>query len=351
MSEPPVAVLVQQAPCPFRIQIEERTLHFRKPARTSRGALVTRRIFRLHLRSPLGNGTGECCTMPGLSPEDTPEYVHLLHEACRETERQRGLLPGQYAHLPSIRLGLECALLRAFHPLFFQGTAFAQGQQGLLIHHLIWMDSPQGMLQQMEEGVRQGFHCLKFKIGALPFATECHMIEEARRRFPHCELRADANGSFSPEQAAGKLEHLARLGVNVVEQPLPPGMNAETAALAQDCPLTLALDEELIHATDREQKAQLLDSIHPHALVIKPSLHGGLSGAEEWASLAMERGICWWLNSALEGQDGLLALALWCARRAPKQMHGLGTGRLFLDDDPPKLRLQPPRLWHTTTNS
>jgi O-succinylbenzoate synthase len=102
------------------------------------------------------------------------------------------------------------------------------------------------------------------------------------------------------------------------------------AELCHQSPLPIALDEELINAPI----AELLDTVQPQALVLKPSLHGGLLKAQEWAQQAESRGIRWWVNSALESNIGLTALAEWCAYAAPGQMQALGTGKLFTDDTP-----------------
>ncbi len=336
----PVAELVAHPGTPFHLKAERRVLHFRTPARTSRGILKERVLYRVWAETPQGTGCGECCTMPGLSPEEGSDYEKCLDDACRQAERQGGIKPGQWANFPSILFGLECALLAARHPHApLWDTAFTQGKKPLHIHHLIWMDTPSAMFASMADGIRRGFRCLKLKIGALPFAQELDMLRKARQAFPFADIRADANGAFSPQEALGKLEQLAEAGVSCLEQPLRPGQLSELAKLCRNSPLPIALDEELISATTHQERVRLLDSIQPHALVIKPSLHGGLSGAEDWAALAAERGIRWWANSALESHVGLGALAEWCALRAPDTLHGLGTGLLFKDDIPGSARL------------
>ena len=56
----------------LNIKIIPRTLHFKRPAGTSRGVLLQRKVWYLLFRSPLlpGQfGIGECAPLPGLSPE------------------------------------------------------------------------------------------------------------------------------------------------------------------------------------------------------------------------------------------------------------------------------------------
>lgn len=316
-------------PQPFRLRWHERVLHFKRPAATSRGALTARRTFIIEAITSNGSGLGECCTMPGLLPEPTPAELDYW---CTRVETQQGL-SGIAAPSP-IQFGLECALLAALRP----GKARWETQQSTVpIHHLIWMDSAENMLAAMQRGVAAGFACLKLKVGALRFEEELDMLRRAHAAFPSVEIRIDANGAFSPEDAARRLEALAATGVSSIEQPIHPGQWEAMAHLCCSTALPIALDEELVNQPDA---AKLLDTIRPQAIVIKPSLHGGLLAAQNWAQEAEKRGIRWWVNSALESHIGLTALAEWCAYAAPGTLQGLGTGQLFTDDAPDCLHLE-----------
>lgn len=320
-------------------------LHFKRPAATSRGALTTRTTYIVEARSPLGVGFGECCTMPGLLPEPTEDE---LTTACREVEKS-GLKDGTAPYSSPVRFGIECAVLNAVSgggPIW--DTPFTRGERSIPIHHLIWMDDADTMLHNMEEGIRRGFNCLKLKVGALPWAQEVELLHNAHTAFPQAEIRVDANGAFSPAEAPAKLEALAAAGVHLIEQPLAPLHLKELTALCRETPLPIALDESLIqYALHPEQRAELLDIIRPQAIVIKPSLHGGLLAAEHWAHAAEQRGIAWWINSALESNIGRTTLAEWCDYRAPGKLQGLGTGSLFEDDTPGRLRLRGNGLFYS----
>lgn len=312
-------------PMPFHLRWRRRVLHFRRPAATSRGALKQRVTCTIEASTGRGCGYGECCVMPGLLPEPAAEELDYW---CAQAEQNQGLhsLPA-----PSpVRFGLECALLAALRPGQPRwDTHFSRGEAGIPIHHLIWMDNCDAMLEAMQRGVEQGFTCLKMKVGALPFHQELELIRQAHQAFPKVELRVDANGAFAPEDASARLDALAHAGVSLIEQPIRPGQWREMAALCRSGILPVALDEELIGCDSRT----VLDTVAPQAIVIKPSLHGGLLAAQNWATEAGARGIRWWVNSALESHIGLTALAEWCAYAAPGTMQALGTGRLFADDE------------------
>lgn len=329
----------------FRLQVEKRTLHFRRPARTSRGDLIERPIILIRARSGEREGLGECSLMPGLSPEANTLDAAAIGTALRTVEAQQALLPEQFSGTPALRFGIEGALLGLLSPTAaIWDTPFTRREKDIDIHHLIWMDDAPAMLAAMREGARTGAHCLKLKIGALPLAEELAMLRDIRDEFTHIEIRVDANGAFSPASALPVLHELAAIGVSCIEQPIPPGRRQDMSALCRCSPLPIALDEELIAATTLPEREQLLDSIKPQALVIKPSLHGGLSGAAEWARHADERGISWWINSALESHVGHCILAQWCGLTAPERLHGLGTGKLFTDDALCDLELHGHRL-------
>lgn len=315
-----------QFPLRIALRWQQRVLHFRTPATTSRGALSQRSTFIIEAACTNGTGYGECCVMPGLLPELTEPQLQYW---CEQVERQQSLRCLSKAPSP-IRFGLETAVTAALNGgLSRWDTPFSRGEEGIPIHGLIWMADIDTMLRKMHDAIRQGFTCLKMKVGAHPFEQELQMLNEARRAFPGAEIRVDANGAFNAENALAKLEALANSGISCIEQPIPPQQWQNMAELCRQSPLPIALDEELIHTHNAEK---LLDTLQPQAIVIKPSLHGGLLAAETWAKAAAERHIAWWVNSALESRIGLTALAEWCGYAAPRTLQGLGTGKLFYDD-------------------
>jgi O-succinylbenzoate synthase len=98
------------------------------------------------------------------------------------------------------------------------------------------------------------------------------------------------------------------------------------------------LDEDLVGLNTADAKTDLLDNVRPHFIVIKPSLVGGWAAAQEWISLATERGIGWWITSALESNIGLNAIAQWTATLPVTMAQGLGTGELYVNNIPSPLR-------------
>lgn len=123
------------------------------------------------------------------------------------------------------------------------------------------------------------------------------------------------------------------------------------ANLCRHTPLPIALDEELIGTNERDRKAELLDTVRPQFIILKPSLHGGMAGTREWIALARERGIGSWITSALESNIGLNAIAQLAADiYGPRitMAQGLGTGQLFTDNVPMPLEIRGDQLWMAT---
>lgn len=334
----------------YRIHIEPRTLHFKQPAGTSRGVYTTRRVWYLHLTSdsqPGREGIGECAPLPNLSCDDLPHYEQLLSSLCQEAARS-GIDYKRLRPYPSILFGLETA----FHH-FERGTVslwdtpFSRGEQGIPINGLIWMGSYTQMLAQIEAKMQAGFRCIKLKIGAINFEEELSLLKMIRRHFSakEIELRVDANGAFSPAEALEKLKRLSELDLHSIEQPIRAGQWDSMARLSQLSPLPIALDEELIGVHSTSRKKELLETIHPQYIILKPSLHGGLRGSQEWIAAASQLGIGWWITSALESNIGLNAIAQWCATLHNPLPQGLGTGALFTDNIPMPLEVRGDELW------
>ncbi|MDE6511075.1 MAG: o-succinylbenzoate synthase [Muribaculaceae bacterium] len=325
-------------------------LKFKHPAGTSRGVLTEKPTFFVKVfdeNDPFRFGIGECSVFPGLSPEADGNYGYKLIELLanmalgNETDLSRH---------SSILFGLEQALrdyAGGCRHVYFP-SAFTEGEGSIEINGLVWMGDFEEMIQRIDEKVIQGFSCLKLKIGAIDWKKEVDMLEYIRRRYSESSLqiRVDANGGFSMDNALPRLKRLADLGVHSIEQPIAPGIPELMAFLCRVSPVKIALDESLIGVYDHEAKARLLDEVMPAYIILKPSLCGGFSGAEEWIRLAEARGIGWWVTSALESNVGLNALAQWTATLNTSLPQGLGTGGLFTNNFECPLSLRADRLFY-----
>ena len=336
----------------YTIKIVPRRLHFKQPAGTSRGSYTTRDVWYLHLTSdkyPDRVGIGECAPLPKLSCDDMQGYESVLAHICNEVTEQGGFSVESLRDYPSILFGLETAF-RHFERGCFElwDTPFSRGEVGIPINGLIWMGDYKKMLEQIEAKMAVGFRCIKLKIGAINFEEELALLRFIRSHFSakEVELRVDANGAFAPADAMEKLKRLAELDLHSIEQPIRAGQWEDMARLTAETPLPIALDEELIGINIPERKQCLLDSVHPQYNILKPSLHGGMAGGNEWIREAEKRNIGWWITSALESNIGLNAIAHWCAAFNNPLPQGLGTGALFTDNVDMPLEVRKDSLWY-----
>lgn len=280
-------------------------------------------------------------------------YEAVLRKTCELVEQMGGIPYEMLRPYPSILFGLETAFAQvdAHGSTALSETPFSRGEEGIPINGLVWMGSFEEMYARLEEKLQQGFHCVKLKIGAIDFSRELELVRHIRKHFSkeQIELRVDANGGFTPENAMQRLRDLAKYDIHSIEQPVKQHQWREMAFLCKESPLPIALDEELIGVNQPEQKARLLDTIHPAYIVLKPSLHGGMMGCREWIRLARERGIGSWITSALESNVGLNAIAHFCAEVYGPHItmpQGLGTGLLYMDNIDRPLEIIGDKLWY-----
>lgn len=337
----------------MRITLHTRTLHFKQPAKTSRGQYTSRISRYVVIESGGVRGVGECATLPDLSCDERSDYDLLLRQFCNAIERT-GRIPYEALRpYPSMLFGIETAFaqLAAGGSTALFDTPFARGEVGIPTNGLVWMGSYDQMLARMQEKLDLGFRCIKLKIGAIDFDKELELLRIIRSAFPKdkVELRVDANGAFAPNEAMVRLEQLARYDLHSIEQPIRQHQWTDMARLCQESPIAIALDEELIGVNIPSEKERLLDTIHPQYVVLKPSLHGGMMGCEEWVSMAKIRGIGSWMTSALESNVGLNAIAHLAARTYGTDdimPQGLGTGQLFTDNIDMPIALRGERMYY-----
>lgn len=310
----------------------------------------------LYLRDAHGYGLGECGLLRGLSPDDVPDYEQKLSWTCDNIHLGKEVLLAELEHYPSIQFGLEQAFLslESKDPFELFPSGFTREGKTIPINGLIWMGDSAHMLDQLEQKLEQGFNCIKMKIGAIDFGQELSILKSIRDRFgpDQIELRVDANGAFSPSEAMDKLKRLSEYGLHSIEQPIKAGQWEQMAELCRTTPLPIALDEELIGIFPVTKKQELLQTIKPRFIILKPSLVGGFSGSAQWIELARNQDIGWWITSALESNIGLSAIAQWTYTLDPGMPQGLGTGSLYtnnfkspLEVKGGQLRLDPSKTW------
>lgn len=323
----------------LKASVDFRELVFKEPGGTSRGVLTTKRSYFIHIwkkSNPPIVGVGECSILPKLSPDDRPELEEKLHWTA---ENIQSVIDGKFEGLeewPAILFAVETALLdlnNGGKGIYFKSD-FTSGEKLIPINGLIWMGSIDQMKNRIENKLSEGYRCLKLKIGALNFQEELKLLKELRRSYTPdaLELRLDANGAFSFSDAPSLLDQLAPLHIHSIEQPIKAGQWKEMAQLCANSPIDIALDEELIGVYEAEQRKEMIETIQPQYIILKPSLLGGFASSEKWIQLAESINAQWWVTSALESNVGLNAIAQWTATLYLDLPQGLGTGQVFVNN-------------------
>lgn len=325
-------------------------LRFNRPSGTSRGVLKSKDSWFLVLEEKDVVGYGECSTINGLSPDLEDDIYKRLQLLCEIINRvgPPGLDDPVFSNMPALKFCYEMARRDlesgGKRQLFL--TDFVKGE-GIHINGLVWMGEAQFMIDQIKYKIEQGYSCIKIKVAAIDFETECSILKQIRNEYSteEIEIRLDANGGFGIDEAEEKLKRLSDYHIHSIEQPISAKRWSHMKTLCDSRIIDIALDEELIGVSSLE-KSKLLSSINPQYIILKPSLLGGFAESQEWISLADKQNIGWWITSALEANIGLNAIAQWTATLGSDRPQGLGTGQLFINNIPSPLYINNGHLYY-----
>lgn len=316
----------------MRVRVEERTLGFRRPVATAFGELRSRTILEL----TIDGGRGEAAPLEeydGVALRSVREaldaYVPVLSrvgelggsavlDACREI-----------ADLPQALAAVDLALWDR-----------AGRREGLPVAALLTDDfaatvpvnativaaDRAGAASAAGEAARAGFGCLKLKVGIGDDAGRVAAVRAAAG--PAVDLRLDANGAWSIEEAIATIEALAPAGLELVEEPVH-GIEA-LRQVRRAIPVRIAMDE-----TAAEPGAMM--SAAADAVCLKLSRCGGISGLLAAAELVRATGAEPYVASTFDGPLGIAAAVHAAAALSPLPACGLATLALF--DEEPALRV------------
>lgn len=335
---------------PLKATYHKHLLQFKQASGTSRGILTEKETWFIILEQNGKKGIGECGILRGLSIDDRPDFEEKLKWTCKNIQQGEKLLWEALFEFPSIQFGVEIAFksLASQEPFLLFESDFTKGKKSIPINGLIWMGEADFMKRQIEEKLATGFNCVKLKIGAINFEKELQLLAFIRQHFSaeQVEIRVDANGGFTSEEALHKIIQLSEFKIHSIEQPIQKNSTDTMSELCKNTPIPIALDEELIGVFSRQEKIDLIEKIKPQYLIFKPSFIGGFRGTKEWIDLAEKHKIGWWITSALESNIGLNAIAQWTFILQNKMPQGLGTGALYTNNFECPLTVSAGQLWY-----
>lgn len=294
----------------------------------SRGAVRVRSGLLVEARLDGLRGFGEASPLPGVSPDDLGSCETALLALGDELEVV--LTPEALGHdarlsrlPPAARMGLESALLdlaarRAGVALAVLLAGDAGGTLANRLDTQVLVPSGSAGDGAIARALASGARALKLKIGAPgEVARDRLRIAEARALGPGLVLRVDVNESgLGPELRAS----LESARIDLCEDPWTPAeqRHRERARL----PFPVALDA----AVARDADAALAEAGRGQvaALVLKPTVLGGLLRARAIARRARRLGLQAIVSHTLESPVGMAACAHLALALGGGETHGLG---------------------------
>lgn len=326
-----------------RFDLYRYSLPFSQPLTLKGVTLHQREGLLLRLTGDDGSeGWGESAPLPGFSGESLEEAAAQLRSLAGrmlelepaddrvEAEVSFSREMDRMGPAPSVRFGFELSVWNLYasrsgktlpelvtpHPtLAVPVNGLLSGQMGEVLEET----------RRMREA---GYRSIKLKVGVRDVAEDVELVRTLGEQISDAvTLRLDANQSWGYEEAAQFVRGVGRAGFEYIEEPLADP--ARLPDLVREFDVPVALDESLAGMEPQE----LEEHRYARAVVLKPTLLGGLSRTLRVAERALRLGMMPVVSSAYEsgvGTGALVALAAGIGDRAVPA--GLDTYRRLAGD-------------------
>ena len=315
----------------MRVSIEQRTLRFRSPLQTSYGALAERELLELTIEGGDGvPGRGESAPLEpydGVAAGRALQALEAYRPILEDGDALAGgeLLDACHAadDLPQALAAVDMALWdRAGRRA---GCAVAQllGEpvlDAVAVNATIGAQDRAGAAASAAAARQAGFRCVKLKVGIGDDAGRVAAVRAALG--PQAELRLDANGAWTADEAVAAIEVLAPAGLELVEEPVH-GL-AALREVRERVAVRIAMDESAA-------EPGALASGAADAVCLKLARCGGISGLLACASLVRASGAEPYVASTFDGPLGIAAALHAAAALRITTACGLATLDLFED--------------------
>ncbi|NUT27321.1 MAG: dipeptide epimerase [Streptomyces sp.] len=254
-------------------------LELAEPLRISRSTMTARDAVWLSVEHDGTTGYGEAVSSVyyGLDADTLVRLIAAVGlERFADPESALEALPSA-AVPPAVTAAVESALLD-----------LVGKRDGVPVHRLLGTTAPFGVATARTIGITSlahaaaearrlaasGFEIVKVKAGSSDPEDDVERVRVIRDAAPRVRLLLDPNGAWSIAQAERLLPRFAALGVEAVEQPLPPGDPDALGALAERSPLPVIADEDAVSVADVRRLAGRV-----HGVNVKLAKCGGVRAA------------------------------------------------------------------------
>ena len=245
--------------------------------RISRGARTQAEVVSVKINRNHFTGHGECVPYARYN-ETLGSVIQQIESLPADIDREtlQTMLPAGAA-----RNAVDCALWdlesKTLNQPIWQLAGMQMPKQALTAFTLS-LDEPENMLKQAKNNSNRPL--LKIKLGT---PNDMPRLEAVRLGAPNSEIIVDANEGWNAEIYTKLAPDLVRLGVKLVEQPLPA--NQDDALIGLPRPLPICADESCHDRSSLPQLVGKYDYVN-----IKLDKTGGLTEALLLKNKALEDG-------------------------------------------------------------
>jgi o-succinylbenzoate synthase len=321
-------------------------LPFRTPLHTGAGTIDTRTVWVLEIIDAAGRrGLGEAAPLPLFGGETPKDCDDALHQAVAMLDTQLvdgwlerakpdaalGALEPLLARTPCARHAVEGALLDLLaqtEKVPLAGLIAAHYATLIPVNALI--DTEVDAAEVGKQLWKDGFSTLKLKLGIDPLVETARVLALRAAVGEKAQIRVDANGQWSYDQAVTFIEATRAANLEYCEQLLAPNDIQELALLKRRCGVRIAVDESIRFPVDvgRVGAAQAADVV-----VLKPMFLGGWRPLKQAVQLAHSCGMEVVITTAIDSCIGrAFATHYAAAFGLTQRAQGLATGGLFVGD-------------------
>ena len=245
--------------------------------RISRGARTQAEVVTVTIEKDGVTGRGECVPYARYNEtlESVINQVESLSADINKETLQETLPPG------AARNAVDCALWDfecKKHDQRIWKIAGIQVPEQKITAYTLSLDEPEIMFKQAKKNSNRPL--LKIKLGT---QNDMPRLEAVRKGAPNSEIIVDANEGWDAELYSQLAPELVKLGVKLVEQPLPADQDNDLIGLPR--PLPICADESCHDRKSLEKLIGKYDFVN-----IKLDKTGGLTEALQLKDKALEAG-------------------------------------------------------------